>query len=173
MDDTSAYWPAAESLYQSAFPAAERRDLDRWRDLRLEEPAFTAYAILLEEAFGGFLTVWQFEDFVYVEHFAVSPDMRGGGIGAQALATLIVQLSLPVVLEVEPAGEEMADRRIGFYRRNGFTLDERRYLQPPYRPGDDWLPLCLMSTDPVYLEAHYEKIVQTIYERVYGIAPIQ
>jgi hypothetical protein len=52
----------------------------------------------------------------------------------------------PVALEVELPTDALTRRRVGFYERNGFVLHgDFEYLQPPYKPGDDELPLKLMT----------------------------
>ena len=92
----------------------------------------------------GFISCWQWPDLAYVEHFAVDPAVRGGGYGAAALQRLCAEACTPVVLEVEKPHDEMSRRRIGFYRRCGFVLSERPYVQPPYSEGARPLPLHLM-----------------------------
>ena len=44
----------------------------------------------------------------------------------------LVFCGTPVVLEVEMPTDEMSKRRIGFYERLGFELDNQVYHQPPY-----------------------------------------
>jgi len=85
--------------------------------------------------YAGFISYWQFDTFAYIEHFAVNPAARGGGIGACALREFRAMSGLPVVLEVErPGSNDMADRRIAFYRRNGFhTIDSYDYMDPRNR----------------------------------------
>ena len=77
----------------------------------------------------------------------------------------------PIVLEVEPPTTETARRRIAFYERNGFSLCERAYVQPPYRPWEETegLTLLLMTTAPDFLEEHFDEVRATIYAEVYGV----
>lgn len=109
-------------------------------------------------------------DFFYIEHFATLPHLRGKGIGASALkAFASVAQDRPIVLEVEPPQTETARRRVGFYRRAGFELLEIPYMQPPYRPGGEEVPLCLMSTDAAYALSHSARVVATLHREVYGV----
>lgn len=73
----------------------------------------------------GFITYWDFNDFYYVEHFAIDPTLRNGGYGKKTLDYLCKELDRPIVLEVEMPVEEMAKRRINFYQRQGFVLWEK------------------------------------------------
>ena len=98
------------------------------------------------DEFIGFLTSWEWNDFRYGEHFAISPEMRCGGIGGNALRWFLASDSRPLVIEVEPPTDEMACRRIGFYERNGLRLwNDVEYVQPPYSPDRHAIELKLMT----------------------------
>jgi hypothetical protein len=70
---------------------------------------------------------------------------------------------------VEMPEEEMAQRRINFYKRQGFVLWEKPYLQPPYRPGDDYLPMLLMAHGNLERERDFETVKNSIYREVYNV----
>ena len=72
-------------------------------------------------------------------------------------------------MEVERPIEEMAQRRINFYQRQGFTLWEKDYYQPPYKPGDDFLPMYLMVHGSLDPEKDYEDIRHKLHTVVYGV----
>ena len=63
----------------------------------------------------------------------------------------------------------MAKRRISFYQRQGFTLWEKNYCQPPYKPGDDFLPMYLMVYGELNCEKDFETIEKKIHTEVYGV----
>lgn len=164
--------PQATALYESAFPEYERRPTSDWQVMVEKQPGgFKAWAVTDEnEAFCGFITTWAFPAFTYVEHFAISPEKRGAGIGGAAISILINECAgKPVVLEVEPPDTEMARRRIGFYRRHGLSLIPLPYLQPGYRPGAEWVPLPVMATNATWAEYHFEEIKRTLHREVYGV----
>lgn len=160
---------AMQPLYESAFPAHERRPWDKWLEVALD-PDFRLYVITLDGRQAGFLTVWRFPAFSYVEHFAIDPELRGKGLGGEAIQLVVEHTGLPVILEVEPA-ETSADaaRRIDFYRRHGFhSHDDFGYVQPPYTPGMPGLPMKLMTAaGKVDLPAAAE-LIKT---KVYGYPP--
>lgn len=157
---------SAEVLYISSFPPEERRPWSQIADAASEPCLYGLYTG--EYIFAGIITVWKFNDFAYVEHFAVDPTKRGGGIGAQAIGELKHMLQLPVVLEVEPLDhpDPMASRRITFYERCGFTLLDYPYIQPPYAPGLPSVPLCLMTTDT---GLDPSEISRTLHSKVYSL----
>ncbi len=164
------YLEQASQLYESAFPEIERRPTPQWKELMQTRPEFQARAIVADDGdFCGFITTWHFKDFVYGEHFAIRAEKRNGGVGGQAF-DLLRELcgTTDLVLEVELPDNEMARRRIGFYQRHGMSLIHREYLQPPYRPGGEYFPLRLMSTNPERTLAAFAEIERTIHREVYG-----
>ncbi len=130
-DNTPAQSRLLADIYTESFPPEERRPTDHF--FRLADTPGAPFRILVicDDAghYAGFISYWQFDTFAYIEHFAVNPAARGGGIGACALQEFRAMSGLPVVLEVErPGSNDMADRRIAFYRRNGFhTIELRLY----------------------------------------------
>lgn len=166
----SADTPRAVALYEQAFPEAERRPSADWLRLNAEDERFSIFAIRDDEGFAGFISIWRFADFVYVEHFATLPERRGQGLGAQALRHLLNTLGTqPVVLEIEPPEDALALRRQHFYERCGLHLLPFSYEQPPYRPGGERLRLCMMATDVAYFSAHLDEAVRTLHRAVYGV----
>lgn len=165
-------YPQAEALYEKSFPEEERRDSREWHDYWLNRKEFSIWAILTDEnVFAGFISYWQFDEFVYVEHFAISPTLRSNGIGGKALEHFISQYSSqPILLEVEEPCNDIAARRIAFYERHHFTLLSNPYLQPPYRPGGAAVPLHIMCTMPQVVKSKYEELVSILHREVYGVS---
>lgn len=158
----------ATMLYLTSFPEDERRETALWQKMVCMHPHMTTYTILYKESFAGFFTFWNFHNFIYGEHFAVDPLLRGKNIGGQVLEGIIGVINKPLIIEVEPKGSNsMANRRIDFYIRHGLKLSNRPYLQPPYQEHGKSIPLQLMATDSVFLEENYHTIVRTIHKEVY------
>ena len=126
---------ASFSLLETAFPPEERRT--RADHIRfLEKPDFHCCALKNEDGFCGILFYWEAETFIFLEHFAILPHLRGQGLGAAALS-LLKSLGKPVILEIEPPCDEMTQRRYGFYRRNGFLMNPFFHLQAKLRQADE------------------------------------
>ncbi len=153
------------TLYESAFPANERRPTAQ--ELALDDPRFEMRTICHEDNFAGFITLWHFADFVYVEHFATLPELRGHGLGSRTLQTLRHESPKPIVLEVELPDNDTARRRIAFYKRMGFVEMPQAYRQPPYTPENDGLPLCIMTTANDTSDRFFDTIKSTLYCEVY------
>lgn len=165
-------YPSFLSLYNSAFPASERREYKDERHLaefiKMKGGKFKAFTLKDGDVFLGFLSYWTFEGFTYVEHFAVDPGQRGKRLGTLMLHHLFEVAGPDVLLEVELPTTEEARRRIGFYERNGFRKrEEIKYLQPPYAPGKPSLELLLMTHGEVDL--HNRNALKTMLREVYNV----
>ncbi|MDL2265293.1 GNAT family N-acetyltransferase [Parabacteroides sp. OttesenSCG-928-G07] len=170
---TNSSHPLVEKIkntYENSFPEVERRDFQLVKELIDYSPLFKAYAFIKEHDYIGFLTAWYFDEFRYIEHFAIDSTIRNGGIGGKALAAFITQDDLPIILEVELPEDEMSRRRIGFYERFGFKLNSDVYYQPPYRKGEEKLEMRLMSLGDIDQgKDAFEKMKGLIYTHVYGV----
>ncbi len=168
---SSSEYAQAIALYAQAFPAEERRDSKEWIALYEQRSGFNIYALTQSGNFVGILGFWTFSRFVYIEHFATLSSLRGRGVGSSLLRRFIAQCSPhPLVLEVEPAQNEITQRRIAFYERQGFMLSPCTYVQPPYREDGTSIPLCLMCTNGDFLSMNYNEVVRTLHEKVYGVS---
>lgn len=157
------------NIMKDSFPTTEFRNYEGQKKL-LSNPL---YRLLTEENEQGeviaFLAGWELKDFRFVEMIAVSPAIRGGGIGKRLMQRFIKQSALPVVLEVEPPEDELKQRRIGFYERLGFKLGNHKYVQPPLREENPELPLCIMSYPELLTESQFMDIRDQLYREVYNI----
>ena len=160
-------WHLIEKTYTESFPEVERRDFPLVRNLVKDESRFIVYALSREDRYVGFITAWLFDGYTYVEHFAIDPEFRNGGIGAEAMKQFQLFCATPVVLEVEMPVDGISRRRIGFYERLGFKLDNHVYHQPPYRAGGEWLEMRLMMYGDVDLEHSFEQVTNCLHYLIF------
>ncbi len=165
----SPYYGFMESLLIASFPPEEYRELDCLRTFTDHTSLFHNNIILDEGTPVGLFTYWDFSDFYYIEHFAIHPDFRNGGYGSKVLQHFLSRFQRPVVLEVEIPVGEIEQRRIRFYERQGFLLWQAPYLQPPYRSGDEYLPMYLMVHGELQYDSDFEQVRDTIYREVYQV----
>lgn len=158
-----------EELLINSFPPEEYRQLEELREFTDRTGNFHNNIIFNDELPIGFITYWDFKHFYYIEHFATNPVLHNGGYGKRTLEYLCDNLQRPIVLEVERPLEEMAKRRIKFYQRHGFKLWENNYHQPPYKPGDEYLPMYLMVHGALDEKRDFEEVKQTLYTEVYKV----
>lgn len=170
---SSAIWQECLSVYLDAFPADERREpaeLARMHGV----PGYRFFAVNYGDAFlasaeaplRGILEVWDFNAFRFLEHLAVKPEWKGQGMGSLILRDYLSWSDKPVILEAETPVTPEAERRIRFYRKAGFVIAPVDYMQPPYYPGKNSVPMLLL-TSPNVAAAELEKAIKTIRERVY------
>lgn len=159
-----------ENLYIESFPLSERRPVEKMLNLYKNDSPFVIFVTIEEGQIVGFLTYWDLGEFIFAEHFAISPEFRNGGYGRKVMDLFLANFDKPIVLEVELPTTILSERRIGFYQRIGFKLWENiKYQQPPYYKEDNAIPMKLMSYGNVDIEKDLISIKDKIYETVYNI----
>lgn len=131
------------SLYETSFPVWERRGLAEQLRL-LAEPDYHCEAVTADGTFVGLLCWWALDTGCYVEHLATAPALRGHGLGAEIMRAMQARHT-SMVLEIDPPEDEISRRRLGFYQRLGFVVNDYDYRQAAYRLGMEDVPLRLLS----------------------------
>lgn len=154
-------------IMETSFPSCERRIYKNQYDL-LFDPDYNIYIKRdSEQNIIAFLAAWEFDSFSFIEHFAVNENRRGGNIGSKMLAEFLKLQSKPVVLEVEAVQNEIAKRRINFYKRLGFCENPFGYYQPTMQKGNEQIYLKIMSYKMPLNEAEFDIIKTEIFKKVY------
>lgn len=155
-------------LLEISFPKDEYRTYEEQKAL-LDDPAYEIYVLPDSDghALKAFIAVWEFDSFAFIDHFAVSPKCRGLGVGGEFLQETIRMLGKMVCLEVEPPDNETASRRIGFYERCKFFLNQYPYTLPPISAGRNPVPLLMMTYGRSISEVEFSKIKEELFTRVY------
>ncbi|MEL7588502.1 MAG: GNAT family N-acetyltransferase [Prolixibacteraceae bacterium] len=152
-------------LYADSFPFEERRSEDQLKGM-IGHDKMSLIGLHAGEQLVGFLIWWDFVSFGYIEHLAIFPELRGRNTGAEALKQIRTKAP-KTLLEAEKPDNKMSERRIGFYRRNGFDVVEPHYLQPPYRKGGIPISMYLLSDFPHWNTEELEAAVHLIRKEVY------
>ena len=84
IDIDNPYFTSAWKLYEEAFPVYERRTLKAQSHL-LKNPVYKFDVFIEKNVFIGFIMWWDFKDFQYIDHFAVTKSKRNNGYGAKIL----------------------------------------------------------------------------------------
>ena len=167
---TPAEFDTFFSILETSFPTDEYRPYAEQKAL-LDNEKYNIY--VLPDGKSGdmcaFITVWQFDDFAFVEHFAVHPSYRNHGLGAKILAEVKEFLQCQICLEAELPDTDFAKRRVAFYERNGFFKNNYPYVQPSYSEGRNPIPLAVMTTDGTVTNARFEQMKKEIYKEVYKV----
>lgn len=165
---TEAQFREFYGLIEQSFPACERWSF-REQATEFSKPHFRSLC-RYGEGLEALINYWELGDFVYVEHFAVSPSLRGKGVGSELLSE-VKRLAgeRQVVLEAEPAElSEQAKRRLRFYERNGFFVNPYPYIQPAMQENERPIPLAILSSRSVLSEERFIQVRDSIYRTVYN-----
>ncbi len=127
----------------AAFPYEERRDCYDEKEC-LKNKLFTLFEIYDGETDVGFSALWVYENFVFIEHIAIDEDKRSGGYGSKAIELIKETYNKPIILEAEAPVTEQQIKRIKFYDRLGFKMNNFDYTQPSYHGGEG-VPLMILS----------------------------
>jgi len=165
------YFESFFRLLSEAFPSIERRSYEDQKKLLCDN----SYNIIMDndndedENITAFIANWEFDNFSFIEHFAVDRKMRGNGMGTSMLKDYLKRCNKPIFLEVELPKNDISIRRIEFYKRLGFHLNNFEYLQPPLQKQHDFLPLKVMSYPQSVDEQEFINFKNKVYEKVYKI----
>jgi ribosomal protein S18 acetylase RimI-like enzyme len=163
------HYKFAEKLLLDSFPPTEYI-VDEERELVKERKANHRLCIILNKRKQnvGCIAFWKLKDFIFVDHLAISREYQSHGYGSKLLNILKARFNLPIVLEVEPPINELNNRRIAFYQRNGFVLWHSDYEQPPYSKALGFYKLCLMCYGDLKEEYDFKRIKEGLYKDVYS-----
>jgi len=162
----SPAFKAVWKIYLSSFPPEERRSLAKQRKI-FDDTRYSLIAAYNKGQLVGLISSWDFDDFVFVEHLAVKARLRCRGHGTEMLKRHIEKSGRPTVLEIERPDTKIAKRRIHFYDRIGFKVNEYDYSHPPYGKGKKGASLHLMSYPGQLTDAEYDMIKSTLLCFVY------
>ena len=132
----------------------------------LEIESFNIYHVVVEETYVGFISVWDLGTCFYIEHFVIYEEYRNSGLWAKALEIINNKLK-NVILEADLPNTNIAKRRLGFYQRNGYKINDVDYVQPAYSKDKNPVPMHLLSY-PEKLNNPIE-IIQQLHKKVYGV----
>lgn len=153
-------------LYLTAFPEAERRDLNQLYTMLESENRMKFEIITLGQKFCGFCIYWVFDEFCYIEHLAIENIHRGKGLGSEYLRRLICNNNKCFLLEVEPVEDSVNRKRVDFYEKLDFKVMKKDYIQEEYRKQGMRVNLWIMSNGKLTQE-ETERHIETIRHEVY------
>ncbi len=158
----------AWKIYEDSFPSDERRTLEAQKKvMNLKEYSF--FVVMENNNVIGLITEWNFGSFSFIEHLAVKKELRNKGNGSRLLKSFVSEKEEFVVLEVELPEDEISKRRIGFYERVGFKLNDFDYIQPSYGEGKSPVPMLIMTYPKKITEKEFLDIREKVHKKVYSL----
>lgn len=158
----------AFTLYETGFPLHEQRPRPA-QEAVLVEKEYHFEAILDEDSFVGLVFYWETSNFIYIEHFAISPALRGRNYGSRAL-NLLREKEKTLILEIDPPVEKVSVNRQHFYERLGFVPHSFPHVHPPYRVGNSGHSLVIMAC-PAISQSEYDLFSAYVREVVMADSP--
>ena len=153
----------------TAFPYEERRDYFDQKEC-LKSSRFKFLEIYDDDTAVGFIGLWVFESFVFIEHIAIDENKRGGGYGTKAIELVKKSYNLPLILEAEAPETETQKKRIAFYEKLGFKVNNFDYTQPSYHGGEG-VPLLILSYPNLLSNVEFEFFLECTKKEVYKVIP--
>ena len=135
----------------------------------LDNPRYKPNFIYSECKKIGYITFWDMDDFYFFEHFAVLKNLRDQGYGSRFISEFFPTLNKPAFIEVERPINELTTRRVEFYKRNDFVVNDFDYYQPSYHGADDKVPMRIVSYKKSISKKEYNYFINKIKEHVYNI----
>lgn len=149
----------------AAFPYEERRDYIDQEEC-LNDDRFDFFEICCDDNTVGFISLWNLNGFVFIEHIAIDPDKRSGGFGSMAIEHVKQLYKKTVILEAEAPETEQQIKRIKFYDRLGFKVNNFPYEQPSYHAGAG-VPLLILSYPNLLGEDEFRKFIDETRKSAY------
>lgn len=154
-------------IMEDAFPLSERRTFEK-QLLLFDNSFYKPYVYYKNNIIEAFILCWEICKVIFIEHFAVDKKLRGTGIGTKLLKDFLNSSHRPVCLEVELPENEITKRRISFYERLGFKLNDFEYFQPSLQPGQKKIQLKIMSYPEKLSEEDFNLYRKLIHKSAYN-----
>lgn len=163
-----SYMEQVYCIMEEAFPKEERRTYEDQKALFMRDD-YHMIGYVVDGTVTSFLAYYEEDGYCFVEHLATRAMTRGSGEGKRLLEAFLQTHKENILFEVELPANEIAQRRIGFYKRLGCHIYPNVYYeQPPLQKGATWLQLYIMSTH-VMDENDVREYAKRIHNDVYGI----
>lgn len=153
-------------IYINSFPENERRSYKNQKEI-MNNPLYFIKPILKDNLIG-FIATWELSKFTFIEHYALKDDERGKGYGTKFLENFVNQNRKLIILEVEIPNTKDAMRRIEFYKKLSFHLNEFEYYQPALNENTSKIPLMIMSYPYKLKKEQFISIRDELYKQVYN-----
>lgn len=154
-----------EELYQKSFPIFEQRTLtQQLTAFEADQYHLTAFQDQ-QEQFLGFISYWEFESYIYIEHFAINNALRGKGYGSLILREFIADNRPKItLLEIDPIVDEVSAARLRFYQQSAMHANPYPHTHPAYRPTYQDHSLIVLTSQREITQQEYDRFNQDLAE---------
>lgn len=162
--DTETYEKAMK-LYAVSFPKHEQRDAAA-QEAIMSNDDYHFDCIYNGGNWVGLILYWETEDFIYIDHFCILPEMRNKQLGQKALEYLASRTDKKIILEIDPPVRNIAIMRKEFYERCGYKRNPFPHEHPAYHVGEKPFRLVIMSYPAILEQKEYEAFNDYLVKRV-------
>ncbi|MDO6993106.1 GNAT family N-acetyltransferase [Brachyspira innocens] len=159
-----------KKLYNDAFPKEERWSFDMILENK-DNNNYKLYAVLDDNMPIGLTMIWNLDDFNFGEYLAIDKKLRGKKYGSEVLIKILDMLKDKlIVIEVEPYElNEIAKKRIEWYKRFGFILADYEYDMPSLDENNkiSSIKMKIMTSRKLKNKEEHDNITKTLYETIY------
>jgi len=159
-----------KTLYTISFPEFEQRT-NAQQEQAFKNQNYILNAYLEADVFVGFLSYWEFDSHIYIEHFAVSQLIRGKGYGFKILNPFIEANDKIVILEIDPIVDVVSAARLRFYEKCNFVPNSFIHKHPPYQKGFEAHDLLVLSSKKTLTKQEYNTFNKSLCESVMQKTP--
>lgn len=167
-DKLNPLYARFKDLYSGSFPIYEQRTGEQ-QDTAFSSHRYHLAAYEEDGVFVGFISYWELDACIYIEHFAIDRILRGRGYGSSILKSFIEKHSKVVILEIDPVTDEISALRLKFYEKCGFYKNDYYHVHPPYRKGYKGHTLVILSANRKITHEEYELFYRNLKDVVMAL----
>lgn len=142
-------------IYSVSFPVYEQRSHAQ-QLYAFQNPHYRLYGRINENRLEAFISFWEFDDYIYIEHLAVNGEIRGKQIGTNTLNQFKDEMDKTIVLEIDPIVDEVSAKRLSFYQKLDFKQCPYKHAHPAYNKEYKPHELLVLSSGKVLSPEVYE-----------------
>lgn len=157
----------AYKIMEAAFPNSELRTYAKIKEFFIREE-LRLFGIKEENTLSGVIMCWECDTCIFLENFAVDKAARGKGLGSLLLKEVQnYYTDKLIILEIEKPYDDLSERRLHFYERNGFILSDYGYMQPQINVEVNTIYLMIMSYPKSIDQEQFIAIKDDLFRNVY------
>lgn len=154
-DINDRWYKLFRDIYTISFPVYEQRD-EKQQSAAFKDERYHLLVNTEGEMLRFFVAYWDFGSYVYIEHLAVNPQLRGQNIGSFMLRSFAEKVDKTVLLEIDPIVDSVSEKRFRFYEKLGYKLNPYRHTHPVYKEGYQPHELLVLSLGRLLSEEEYK-----------------
>lgn len=156
------YYNTFKDIYSVSFPIYEQRD-EKQQAYAFTDTHYHLLATIEDDVLVSFISYWEFDTYVYIEHLAVNPGLRGRNAGSKTLSAFAEHIQKTIILEIDPPVDEISRKRLRFYEKLGYKTNPYKHFHPAYMPQQYEPHELLVLSNPASLDkAEYKQFYKDL-----------